>query len=168
MKRAYISNKNKKIYKILLIHEIDSFHNEIKDLISVLNEGDEIIVYDVEEMNLSIRDLIATFESLRGKNIQINFINQLSIDLDTYLDVIQSALQIQKSYVAKKTKEGLKKARLKGKKNGRPKISQEKVKAIQYLYLSQNLPLRSISEKTDVSLGTVYKYVKKVKSEEIK
>ncbi len=167
MRRGYIgqANNREQAYKTLLLHETDSFHTELPDLLDSLKPNDEIIIEDITDLNVSMRKLVAETSHLRGQNISIQVINYFTLELDTYLDVIESAIEMEQEWLAIRTKEGLERAKEKGNVVGRPKLTNEKINEIKYWY-GQHLSLRSISEKADVSLGTVHKYVSHFKEEE--
>lgn len=166
MKRGYIGRltNNDKAYNALIKLEVDSFHIELNDLLKTLKSKDEIVIHDMRDLNISMREFVKQTAPLRNCHISIHVINQFKMDLDTYLDVIESSLKMEQRWIADRTKEGLEKAKEKGNIVGRPKLPSDKIKEINYWY-GQKLSLRSISEKTDVSLGTVHKYVSHLKED---
>lgn len=169
MKRIYIGDidNSKEFNNLIMNFGIESFHKEFPDLLSAVKPNDEIVICNMTDIKFSVRELIAELNCLKDKNIKINVINYFNIDLNTYLNILNETMKMQQSYLSQRTKEGIEKAKEIGHFSGRPKISQTKINEIQYWH-EQNLPLRVISEKTNVSLGTVHKYVADLeKNEEI-
>lgn len=166
MKRGYVGQvKNKeKIYDALLMHGADSFHTDLDDLLNTLKSNDEVIIYDITDLNISMKIFLTGANHLRGKNISIKVINRFALELDTYLDVIETAMEMQQSWLAVRTRNGLERAKEKGHSVGRPKVTDEKIREIKYWY-SQKLTLRKISQKTDLSVGTVHNYISSFKED---
>lgn len=160
MKHIYIEayEPTEEVCHSFINRQKNFFYTDIDELIEALQEGDEIIICDAAALNLSMRNLIAKIEPLRGMNLKIYYLNKCQMDVDTFLDALHVTLIMEQAWVTKKTKEGLETAKKKGRLAGRPKISEEKIAEIHKLY-AQKLDYRSISYITNVSIGTVHKYV---------
>ena len=59
-----------------------------------------------------------------------------------------------------RTKEGLKSARARGRKGGRPRVNQRDIERAVKLYDSQIYSIKEITEMTGISKATLYRYLK--------
>ena len=59
-----------------------------------------------------------------------------------------------------RTKEGLKSARARGRKGGRPRVNQRDIERALKLYDSQTYSIKEITEMTGISKATLYRYLK--------
>jgi len=81
------------------------------------------------------------------------------LDNDVYLNLVKRIAETEKIIIKERTTKGLEEARKNGRIGGRPKISQEKINQIRFLYNNNRYTLRQIAEECNISLGTAYKYV---------
>ncbi|MEJ4674050.1 helix-turn-helix domain-containing protein, partial [Enterococcus faecium] len=66
----------------------------------------------------------------------------------------------QNHLIVERTKEGLKSARARGRKGGRPRVNQKDVDRAVKLYKSQVYSVKEITEMTGISKATLYRYLK--------
>ncbi len=85
------------------------------------------------------------------------------IDDRQFYDLVSEIAEMESFVISERTTRGIQKARRSGRVGGRPKVSEETIEEIRYLYHNQSYTLREIAEKCDVSLGTAYKYVQDCK-----
>lgn len=160
MKRIYMGHidNSEEFNKSIMDFDIESFHKEFSDLLAAVKPNDEIIIYDMVDLKFSIRELAEELNNLKDKNVKINVISYFNIELNTFLTILNETIRMEQRWVSEKTKHGIEKAKEVGHFPGRPKISRKKLNEIKYWY-DKKIPLREISEKTTLSLGTVHKYV---------
>lgn len=129
--------------------------------------GDVLIVYSITRMNRTLKELIQIWEMLKQKEIE--FIS-LQDNIDTgkphgklMFHLISVFAEMERDQISERTKDGLKAARARGRIGGRPTgLSEEaKMKAIYVKKLfTEKHTIQSIIKKTNLSRGTVYKYIK--------
>ena len=100
-----------------------------------LRRGDELIVYELKSLGKSITQLA------------------------TFFNLVDELAEMESFIISERTTKGIQNARRSGRVGGRPKISEEKIEEIRYLYHNQSYTLRKIAEECNVSLGTAYKYI---------
>ncbi|HAQ8291012.1 TPA: recombinase family protein, partial [Enterococcus faecium] len=76
------------------------------------------------------------------------------------MTVFQAFSQFERDLIVERTKEGLKSARARGRKGGRPRVNQKDVDRAVKLYKSQVYSVKEITEMTGISKATLYRYLK--------
>lgn len=72
----------------------------------------------------------------------------------------QAFSQFERDLIVERTKEGLKSARARGRKGGRPRVNQRDIERALKLYDSQAYSTKEITEMTGISKATLYRYLK--------
>ncbi len=145
--------KNKGITKIIVDEE--GLNN--------LKKGDELVIYELKSLGKSITQLASFFTYLDKKGIKLTIISKTNecseVSNKQMFNLITELADMETFIISERTTKGIQKARRKGRIGGRPKISEEKIEKIKYLYHNQSYTLRKIAEECNVSLGTAYKYI---------
>ena len=135
--------------------------------VNELKEGDELVVYELRSLGKTITQLDQFLTFLDKKNIKLTLIDKESefqvITDHQFYDLVSEIAEMESFIISERTTRGIQKARRSGRIGGRPKVSEETIEEIRYLYHNQSYTLREIAEKCDVSLGTTYKYVQDCK-----
>ena len=130
---------------------------------SGLKKGDELVVYELKSLGKSITQLANFFMFLDKKGVKLTFIskckNYPEVTNKQFIDLIIELADMESFIISDRTTKGIQIARRSGRIGGRPRISEEKIKEIRYLYHHKSYTLRKIAEECDVSLGTAYKYI---------
>lgn len=128
-----------------------------------LKKGQELVVYELKSLGKSITQLATFFLYLNEKDVKLTIISKdydsMMIPDDQFFDLIAELAEMESFIISERTTKGIQIAKRRGRVGGRPKISEEKVEEIRYLYHNQSYTLREIAEKCNVSLGTAYKYI---------
>lgn len=138
----------------------------LKRLLKQVNAGDIIIVWKIDRIGRSAKDLCEVIDILRKKCVIIISLTE-GINTSTMLGEVFFKLagifaEIEISGRSERTREGIRIARLNGKRIGRPpgiSISQEKYKTIIDLNNNGNTK-REIAIKTGVSISSRYRYLR--------
>jgi DNA invertase Pin-like site-specific DNA recombinase len=117
-----------------------------------LRRGDELIVYELKSLGKSITQLATFFNFLEKKEVKLIIISK-------NFNLVDELAEMESFIISERTTKGIQNARRNGRVGGRPKISEEKIEEIRYLYHNQSYTLRKIAEECNVSLGTAYKYI---------
>ena len=105
-------------------------------------------------------DLVTYFEEHQVKLVSL----KENFDTSTphgrlMMTVFQAFSQFERDLIVERTKEGLKSARARGRKGGRPRVNQKDVDRAVKLYKSQVYSVKEITEMTGISKATLYRYL---------
>ncbi len=128
---------------------------------------DVLLVWKLDRLGTSLKDLINTLDELGALGIDfISYENQLDTSTPTgklVFHVIGAVAEFEKDIIRERVKAGLENAKRKGKRLGRPPVSDvllEKAKTLR----GEGLSFRKIGKRLGVDEGTVRKRVKKAES----
>ena len=147
----------------ILPMSVEKIEPLIDTLIKSMSLGDTLVVYELRSINKSIVELSDFFQRVKHKGIQLIIIDKgdifNEIKDEIFMDMVLELSRTQKVIARERTKRGLDIARQRGNIGGRPKISEDTIDRINYLFYNKKMTLREIADECCVSLGTVYKYV---------
>lgn len=134
---------------------------ELNRLLAHVAQGDTVVVESLSRLGRSTKDLIELVELLKGKGVQLVSLKE-QIDTSTptgkLLFTLMSALaQFERDVIAERTKEGLKAARSRGRKGGRPRCDQHKLQQALKLYEAGQHTVAEIEELTGIKKATLYR-----------
>ena len=134
---------------------------ELTKLLAHITEGDPVVIESLSRLGRSTKDLIELTELLQSKGVQLVSLKE-AIDTSTptgkLLFTLMSALaQFERDVIAERTKEGLKAARARGRKGGRPKCDSRKLQQAIKLYESNQHTVQEIEELTSIKKATLYR-----------
>ena len=127
-------------------------------------EGDTLVVWRLDRLARSTKQLIDTIENLKEREIHFRSLQE-GIDTSTamghFVFVIMSGLaQFEKSLILERTKAGLASARARGKLGGRPKvITEADLKAAKALLADPNITVKEAAKRIHTSPATLYRYM---------
>ena len=138
---------------------------ELTKLLDRITEGDTVVIESLSRLGRSTKDLIELTELFEKKGVHLVSLKE-SIDTSTstgkLLFTLMSAIaQFERDVIADRTKEGLRSARARGRKGGRPKTDPDAVKKAVKLYNTGQYSIREIEELTGVKKNTLYRNLKK-------
>ncbi|HAT3881873.1 TPA: recombinase family protein [Legionella pneumophila] len=134
--------------------------------IDYAREGDVIIVWRLDRLSRSLKDLIQVVSDLESKGIGLKSIHE-SIDTTSssgklIFHIFGALAEFERNLIRERTHAGLKAARARGKMGGRPKkLNNEKATLAQELYNEKTRTIKQICELVGVSKPTLYKYLMK-------
>lgn len=137
-----------------------------EDVISRLECGDSLVVWDLDRAFRSTIDAILTAEKLREKGVQFRIVT-LNVDTATpsgelLYTVMAAAAQFERRNLIKRTKEGMEAARQRGVRIGRPpKLSSEQVADAKRRIRSGIADLQALADEFGVSVWTVQRALAK-------
>ncbi|MGX6980180.1 recombinase family protein [Vagococcus elongatus] len=144
------------------VEEAGKNHQGLEILVEKLCSDDRLVVLHLVSIGKSIIQLADLLHELENKGAQLVVIEKSEelVDLSDkeLAAIIRRFAMMEKIIIRERTSRGLEVARRKGRIGGRPKISQETVERIQFLYNNNKYTLRQIAEECNISLGTAYKY----------
>lgn len=132
---------------------------ELLDALDYMREGDTLVVWKLDRLARSTKQLISTVEDLKERGINFKC---LTFDIDTttasgnLIFTIFSALaQFEAELISERTNAGLKAARARGRFGGRPPALSDEDKIRGQLLLDGGQSTRQVAETFNVSKSTI-------------
>jgi DNA invertase Pin-like site-specific DNA recombinase len=148
----------------------------LAQLLDTLEEGDTLMVWKMDRLARSLRDLIHLVTSFEERGIKFASL-QDSIDTSTaqgrlFFNLMASLAQFERELIRERTHAGLSAARARGRSGGRPKglsASAYKTALAAYsLYQDKDLTVAGIMKQLGIgSKDTLYKYVRHIAAEKM-
>ncbi|HIF0226744.1 TPA: recombinase family protein [Legionella anisa] len=129
-------------------------------------EGDVFVVWRLDRLSRSLKDLIEMVALLDSKKIGLRSLHE-SIDTSSssgklIFHIFGALAEFERNLIRERTHAGLQAARARGRKGGRPKkLSFDKEKLALQLYEGRQHSIQQICSLIGVSKPTLYKYLKK-------
>lgn len=133
--------------------------------IDFARQGDTIVVWRLDRLSRSLKDLIEVVSLLDEKGIGIKSLHE-SIDTSSssgklIFHIFGALAEFERNLIRERTYAGLQAARARGRKGGRPKkLDANKAKLACKLYKDKEHSINQICQLIGVSKPTLYKYIK--------
>ncbi len=140
---------------------------ELEKMNSKLRKGDVVVVWKLDRLGRSLRDLIDLVSGFKGQDVEFISI-QDSINTATAtgrftFNIFASLAEFEREIISERTKAGLTAARARGQSGGRPKglsrASLSKAKAVKILYDKKEKSVEDIAKDLGISRATCYRYL---------
>ncbi len=135
----------------------------LDQVLEVLREGDTLIVWKLDRLGRSVKQLITFVEVLEERGVQFRSITD-SIDTATpagrfFFHVMASLAQMERELIVERTKAGLEAARKLGRRGGRKrKMTDSKLESAKKL-LENGIPPKDVAKDLGVSIPTLYRWL---------
>lgn len=129
-----------------------------------MREGDTLVVWKLDRLARSIKQLIETVEGLEKRGIGFRSLTE-TIDTTTpggklVFHVFAGLAEFERSLIRERTRAGLDAARARGKKGGRPpKLNADDLKAAKALLADPEINVEEIARRLGVSSATLYRHM---------
>lgn len=136
----------------------------LTEALTYARAGDTLVVWRLDRLGRSLRDLILRVEELEQRGVKFKSI-QDSIDTSTaagelQFHMIAALAQFERSLIQERTNAGLAAARARGKKGGRPQsLSPQDIQMAASLMKDRTVSIHQICERFQIGRTTLYKYV---------
>jgi DNA invertase Pin-like site-specific DNA recombinase len=143
----------------------------LDEALTYLREGDTLVVWRLDRLGRSLKDLIETLNSLHKSGIGFKSITE-AIDTTTatgelVFHIFGALAQFERRLIQERTQAGLAAARARGKKGGRPKALDAKKAALaQKLYADKTTTIDEICTMLHIGRTTLYRYIHAKKAEQ--
>lgn len=141
---------------------------ELKKMLEMLREGDKVVIYKLDRLGRSTKDLIELSEHFEKNNIElVSIVDQIDTSTSMgrfFFKVMASLSELERDILSERTKAGLQAARRRGRLGGRPTVDKKKLETALKMYQSKQYTLREIEEVTNISSSTIYRALKKDKN----
>lgn len=140
----------------------------LEEIMRNIREGDTLVIWKLDRLGRNLAHLIHLTNKLIEKKIGLISLND-PIDTSTaqgrmVFGIFATLAEFERELIRERTQAGLKSARARGRKGGRPKgMSQsaiEKAAIAEALYKNGTIPVKKIAEQLDISKTTLYLYLR--------
>jgi DNA invertase Pin-like site-specific DNA recombinase len=131
-----------------------------------VREGDSLLVWRLDRLGRSLKDLIEIIGSLEKRGIGFRSLQE-SIDTTTsggrlIFHVFGALAEFERNLIRERTRAGLAAARARGRKGGRPRaLSSKKVELAYKLYDEKKYTVKEICQILEISKPTLYAYLQR-------
>ena len=147
---------------------------ELEKLLSILKKGDILVIWKLDRLGRSLRDLVFIVDSLHKKEVDFRSLKD-GINTNTpigrcYFGIFASLAELEREFTIERTNAGLEAARERGRVGGRPcglsktALLKAKLAVIEYnKYLQlKDRTINDVCIIVGVSKATLYKYLKQI------
>lgn len=147
---------------------------ELEKLMGFLQPGDTVIVWKLDRLARSLKDLIKLVSDFKEQSVSFisvqDKIDTASAQGRLIFNIFASLAEFERDLIRERTVAGLDAARARGNKGGRPEgLSQQaeiKAMAVYHLYQDNSLSISQITKETGVSVATLYKYIRYIEKKQ--
>ncbi len=135
----------------------------LEQALSHVREGDTLVVWRLDRLGRSLRDLIETVRMLSGRGVGLKSLKE-SLDTTTsggklVFHVFGALAEFERDLVRERTNAGLAAARARGRKGGRPKaLSERQQRQARTLLKDPSNSVADICKTLKISRSTLYRY----------
>ena len=143
-----------------------SERNGLKEMLDYLRENDTVVVFRLDRLGRSLKDLIDIMNLFKNKNIHFKSISE-NIDTATptgklIFHITGAFAEFERNIIRERTKAGIESARARGRKGGRPtKMTEERIKMAKILHNDKSLSINDILKQMNIKRGLFYRMLKK-------
>jgi DNA invertase Pin-like site-specific DNA recombinase len=137
---------------------------QLADAISYARFGDTIVVWKLDRLARSIKQLIDTIETLRIRGVGFRSLTE-ALDTTTgqgrlVFHMFGALAEFERSLIRERTQAGLLAAKRAGRTGGRPpKLNDEDIEAARAMLSNPDIGVASVANRLGVSLATLYRYI---------
>jgi|SRR3954469_4208818 DNA invertase Pin-like site-specific DNA recombinase len=137
----------------------------LTEALSYVRAGDTLVVWKLDRLGRSLKDLIERITELNNRHIGFKSITE-NIDTTTsggklIFHIFGALAEFERDIIRERTNAGLEAARSRGKKGGRPPaLSPEKIKLARRLYADKDTSVSEICTMLGISRHTLQRYVR--------
>ncbi|AQR26674.1 TPA: recombinase family protein [Staphylococcus aureus] len=137
---------------------------ELDKCLDYLRGGDTLVIYKLDRLGRTTKQLIELSQWLDENNINLQIIDMNISTKDAmgkmFFTMMSAFAELEANLLSERTKKGLAAARSRGRKGGRPPIDSHIKRQIKFLYNEQKMTGNEIAEITGVSRTSVYRVVR--------
>lgn len=137
---------------------------QLADAISYARSGDIIVVWKLDRLARSIKQLIDTIETLRVRGVGFRSLTE-ALDTTTaqgrlVFHMFGALAEFERSLMRERTQAGLLAAKKAGRTGGRPpKLTDNDIEAARAMLSNPDIGVASVANRLGVSLATLYRYI---------
>ena len=129
-----------------------------------MRSGDTLVVWKLDRLARSTRQLLETVEALKQRGIGLKILTQ---NMDTtsaggrlIFTVFSAIAEFEREIICERTRAGLDAARFRGRKGGRPRaLSEKDLKQARALLTDPEITVEDVARRLGVGPSTLYRYL---------
>lgn len=131
---------------------------QLNKALDILEEGDMLIVYKLDKLGRSTKQLVNLISQLEEKKIHLNIITE-GIDTSTATGklILSAVAEMEASLISERTKQALAMSDNKG---GRPRLSNLTKAKVLEMHRKQNYTVSEIALELNISESSIYRIVR--------
>ena len=139
---------------------------QLNELKNILRKGDILVVYKIDRIFRSLKDMVALIEWLKINEVGFISISEPAFDTTTangnfLLQIFAAVAEFEQNLISERTKLGLQNARKRKKILGRPKgvkpETKEKFEYARHLFENKNIPIEIACKQAGISKASYYR-----------
>lgn len=137
---------------------------ELKAALDYMRSGDTLVVWKLDRLARSVKQLIETVEGLEDQQIGFRSLTE-AIDTTTpggklVFHIFGALAEFERAIIGERTRAGLEAARARGRKGGRPaKLRAQDLKAARALLADRSITVAEVAARLGVSPATLYRHL---------
>ncbi|NCA72024.1 MAG: recombinase family protein [Sphingobacteriia bacterium] len=137
---------------------------ELARALDYMRPGDTLVVWKLDRLARSLKQLIETVESLEGKGIGFRSLTE-SIDTTTAggkltFHIFAALAEFERSMIRERTRAGLDAARARGRVGGRPRsLTDKDLEMAKTLLANPDITVEEVASRLSVAPATLYRYL---------
>lgn len=137
---------------------------ELKRALDYMRPGDTLVVWKLDRLARSMRQLIDTVERFQSQGIGFRSLTE-TIDTKTaggmlVFHVFSALAEFERAMIRERTTAGLEAARARGRKGGRPPgLSKEGIRDARQLLRNPEITVAEVAQRVGVSVSTLYRHL---------
>ncbi|MDB4609674.1 recombinase family protein [Verrucomicrobia bacterium] len=141
---------------------VDQQRPELKNLLNYVREGDTVVVTKIDRIARSVKHLLDITDTLKEKGVALKIMN-MGLETNTtqgklMLTVIGAIAEFERELMLERQREGIEKAKQKGKYKGRKPTAKAKSEQVMKM-LDNGYKKTQIAEELDIGLASVYRII---------
>ena len=136
---------------------------QLKAALDYVRSGDTLVVWKLDRLARSLKQLIETIEQLKERNIDFRSLTE-AIDTATpggrlIFHIFAALAEFERSLIQERTQAGLASARARGKRGGRPPaLSPDDLLVAKALLRDHAISVEAVAKRLNVSPSTLYRH----------
>lgn len=137
---------------------------ELMAAIGHARSGDTLVVWKLDRLARSVKQLIDTVENLRARRIEFRSLTE-ALDTTTaqgrlVFHMFGALAEFERSLIHERTRAGLSAAKKAGRTGGRPpKLTDDDIQAAKAMLTNPDIGVASVAHRLGVSLATLYRHI---------
>lgn len=152
----------------LIYEEIGSGHRrdqpELAKCLNTLQAGDTLVVWRLDRLGWSIRDLFEIVQRLDASKIHFRSLTEhfdTTSSQNLFFRIFKAITRVERALISERTKLGLSDARAHGRRGGRkPVLTPQQIRQVATLWATRKKTKNALAEKFGVSVSTIDRIVR--------